>query len=193
MPLSHPLTTITTTLIDAGVSKAPNSRTLVSLHTVSLPYASSFRQTNRPTPSLSRCQPTAFSSESAKADHKQTISLMVKTAQLERNMEGATLYWDCFKGTNLRCTEIACMAFLCQVSHGGYSAYSRPPIFEHAGISPSTAYGIDLGGTDIAFCITIISWFLMSKFERQQLHLTSFSFLTSALYLFDGQSRLCSL
>lgn len=57
-------------------------------------------------------------------DHDATIALMVHTNQLEKDEQAGTTYMDCFKGTNLRRTEISCMAFLSQVSDGGALAYS---------------------------------------------------------------------
>jgi SP family general alpha glucoside:H+ symporter-like MFS transporter len=84
------------------------------------------------------------------------------TSPKEEEMLG-TSYWDCFKGTNLRRTEIACFAFLAQITDGGAFAYSPMYFFEQAGISSTVAYDIGLGGTCIAFCGTIISWFIMSR------------------------------
>lgn len=49
---------------------------------------------------------------------------MVHTTELEKEMETGSSYLDCFKGTNLRRTEIACGAFLAQITDGGAFAYS---------------------------------------------------------------------
>jgi SP family general alpha glucoside:H+ symporter-like MFS transporter len=66
---------------------------------------------------------------------------MIQTTELEKEAEMSTNYRDCFKGTNLRRTEIACVVFLSQVSNGGYFAYSPTYFFEQAGVDPTNAYG----------------------------------------------------
>lgn len=116
-------------------------------------------------------------------DIKQTVALMVHTTEYEKTMEEGASYWDCFKGTNLRRTEIACGAFLSQITDGGAFAYSPIYFFEQAGITADAAYGIGLGGTGIAFCGTVLSWFLMSRFGRRTIFLFGFAVLVSALYI----------
>ena len=108
---------------------------------------------------------------------------MVHTTELEKEEGLSTSYWDCFKGTNLRRTEIACGAFLSQITDGGALAYSPTYFFEQAGIDANAAYGISLGGTGIAFCGTVISWFFINKFGRRSIFLVGFCILVTALYL----------
>jgi SP family general alpha glucoside:H+ symporter-like MFS transporter len=108
---------------------------------------------------------------------------MVHTTELEKEEGLSTSYWDCFKGTNLRRTEIACGAFLSQITDGGAFAYSPTYFFEQAGIGANAAYGISLGGTGIAFCGTVISWFFINKFGRRSIFLVGFCVLVIALYL----------
>jgi len=57
-------------------------------------------------------------------DHKRNVALMQRTTALEMEMFKGSSYWDCFKGTNLRRTEIACVAFVSQVTDGGALVYS---------------------------------------------------------------------
>lgn len=108
---------------------------------------------------------------------------MVHTTRLEEEEKLGTNYWDCFRGSNLRRTEIACVAFLGQITNGGAFVYSPMYFFEQIGMSANTSYGIGLGGTGIAFCGTIISWFLMVKFGRRTIFLTGFSCLVIFLYV----------
>jgi SP family general alpha glucoside:H+ symporter-like MFS transporter len=116
-------------------------------------------------------------------DHRQTIALMVHTTELEKEASLGTSYWDCFKGTNLRRTEIACGAFLSQITDGGALVYSPTYFLEQAGISSNASYGIGLGGTGIAFIGTCISWLFINKFGRRQIFLVGFYILVSCLYL----------
>lgn len=108
---------------------------------------------------------------------------MVHTTELEKEEKLGTSYFDCFKGTNLRRTEIACGAFLSQITNGGAFAYSPIYFFEQAGITPNQAYDIGLGGTGIAFCGTIISWLFINKWGRRSIFLTGFCILISCLFI----------
>ena len=119
----------------------------------------------------------------ANIDHRQTIALMVETNELEKEEKLGTSYFDCFRGTNLRRTEIACFAFLSQITNGGAFAYSPIYFFEQAGISAAQAYDIGLGGTGIAFVGTCISWFYISKWGRRPIFLTGFYVMIFCLYL----------
>lgn len=65
-----------------------------------------------------------LSSGADPAEHKRAVALMQRTTKLEQEMFSGASYWDCFKGTNLRRTEIACVAFAAQVTDGGALVYS---------------------------------------------------------------------
>ena len=101
------------------------------------------------------------------AEHKRTVALMQRTTNLEMEMFKGASYWDCFKGTNLRRTEIACVSFISQVTNGGCLVYSPGYFLEQAGIDANTSYGIALGGTGIAFICTCLSWFWIPFFGRR--------------------------
>lgn len=51
-------------------------------------------------------------------DTKKTLAMMVHTNRLEEMVESGTTYLDCFRGVDLRRTEIACMAWAIQVFFG---------------------------------------------------------------------------
>lgn len=124
-----------------------------------------------------------LSQKNDNVDYRQTIALMVHTTELEKEERLGTSYFDCFKGTNLRRTEIACGAFLSQITNGGAFAYSPIYFFEQAGITANQAYDIGLGGTGIAFCGTVISWFYISKFGRRPIFLVGFCVMIFCLFL----------
>lgn len=108
---------------------------------------------------------------------------MVHTTELEKQEKLGTSYFDCFRGTNLRRTEIACIAFLSQVLDGGALVYSPMYFFEQAGISASDAYSIGLGGTAIAWVGTCISWLYIYKWGRRPIFIVGFCILVFCLYL----------
>lgn len=136
-------------------------------------------------------------------DLDATVALMVHTDKLEKEERAGTNYWDAFRGTNLRRTEIACMCFLSQITDGGALCYSGTFFFEQVcsfilanslnlgpdhfllqtGISANASYAIGLAGTGIAFLGTVISWFYISKFGRRTIWLYGFYILVVVLFL----------
>ena len=56
---------------------------------------------------------------------KRTLATIVYTNNLEEQLSVGTSYWDCFKGFELRRTEIACMCFAGQILSGICFAYNR--------------------------------------------------------------------
>jgi len=59
-----------------------------------------------------------LSSKSEKVDPAATVAMMVRTNEIEIQNEVGSTYADCYKGTDLRRTEISCMAWICQVLCG---------------------------------------------------------------------------
>ena len=64
-------------------------------------------------------------SPGAPIDPKQTLATIIYTNDLETELQVGTSYKDCFKGFELRRTEIACLAFASQVICGSQFAYSE--------------------------------------------------------------------
>lgn len=124
--------------------------------------------------------------EHEKTQAKPLVALMIHTNDIERNMAEGTSYWDCFKGVDLRRTEIACVTFLGQITCGAQFAYSATYFFQQAGLSPDDSYKLNLGGTGIAFCGTIASWFLMRRFGRRSLYLSGMSGMSIWLFIIGG-------
>ena len=116
-------------------------------------------------------------------DYDAHIAMLVHTNKLEMEERAGVNYWDAFKGTNLRRTEIACVTFLSQVTNGGALCYSGSFFFEQTGISANAAYAIGLGGTGIAWVGVILSWLLLPRFGRRTIWLWGFAGLTLILWL----------
>lgn len=116
-------------------------------------------------------------------EHYKSIAQIRHTIQLEESMEAGSSYLDCFKGVDLRRTEVVCMTFAGQVLSGSPFAYGPTYFFEQAGIPTDKSYGIATGGTGIAFVGTIISWFLLGRFGRRTLYLTGIATLAVVLLM----------
>ncbi|KAH6660839.1 general substrate transporter [Truncatella angustata] len=102
-------------------------------------------------------------------DH--AVAMMVYTDNVEKAVSAGTHYTDCFKGTDLRRTEIVCGAWACQVLCGsafsGYSSY----FFQQAGLDASDSFSLTLGQYCIGAVGVFTSWFLMGWFGRRTLYL----------------------
>src|SRR5437763_6946162 len=103
----------------------------------------------------------------------QTVALMVHTNAIEKEITSGpgTSYRDCFKGTDLRRTEIVCCVWMIQIfcgqPFGGVGAY----FFEAAGFPPERALSLQLGVTGIAFVRAVNSGFLLRLVCRGILYL----------------------
>jgi len=54
----------------------------------------------------------------SKVDPKDTVAMMVRTNEHEKSVSEGASYIDCFRGTDLRRTEIACVAWSSQCLAG---------------------------------------------------------------------------
>lgn len=95
-------------------------------------------------------------------DADETIAMMVHTNALEQKITSGASYLDCFKGTDLRRTEIVCMVWAIQnLSGNSFSNYSTY-FLEQAGLPPSKSYGFAMGQYGINMAGVFGAWFLMS-------------------------------
>ena len=102
---------------------------------------------------------------------EDTLAMMIHTNELEIQQTAGTSYLDCFKGVDLRRTEVTCITWLIQQTSGspmmGWGVY----FLEQAGLDPSSAYSLGIGQSAMGFCGTVCSWFLMPHFGRRTLYL----------------------
>lgn len=95
-------------------------------------------------------------------DEDETIALMVHTTALEEKITAGSSYLDCFRGTDLRRTEIVCMCWAIQnLSGNSFSNYSTY-FLEQAGLADSTALDFSLGQYGINMVGVFGAWFLMT-------------------------------
>lgn len=115
-------------------------------------------------------------------DLEHTISMMRHTNELEREISAGTSYWDCFKGVNLRRTEITCVTWVIQAASGasfmGYAAY----FFEQAGLPTSIAFDFSISLYAVAMIGVVISWFTMTYLGRRTIYLGGLSAMCIVLF-----------
>lgn len=104
-------------------------------------------------------------------DPDATIAMMEHTNAMEKAISEGTSYLDCFRGTALRRTEIACCTWLVQIFTGvalmGYSAY----FYVQAGLAVEHAFTMTMAQYALGAVGTICSWGLMARFGRRTLYL----------------------
>lgn len=116
-------------------------------------------------------------------DIDETIAMMVSTNELEKAVESGTHYWDCFKGIDLRRTEIVCATWsiqnLCGSAFMGYSTY----FYEQAGLPTIDAFDMSMAQYALGAIGTMGSWYLMSWVGRRTLYVNGLAVLTLLLLL----------
>lgn len=102
----------------------------------------------------------------------ETIAMMVHTTALEEKTTSGASYLDCFKGHDLRRTEIVCMVWAIQnLSGNSFSNYSTY-FLEQAGLSEHNSYAFALGQYGMNMVGVFGAWFLMaSGIGRRSLYL----------------------
>ena len=102
---------------------------------------------------------------------EDTLAMMIHTNELEIQQTSGTSYIDCFKGVDLRRTEITVMTWLIQQTSGspmiGWGTY----FMLQAGLSTPNAYSLGVGQSAMGFVGTVGSWFLMPHFGRRTLYI----------------------
>lgn len=132
-----------------------------------------------------------LTNKSTHSSAHQSVKLMVYTNDLEKSQaeesgneyKGWKSYLQCFRGTNLRRTEVVCMALAGQVLSGSTFAYSPSYFFLQAGLDSTEVYKLNLGTTGIAFPGCVCSWFLINRFGRRTIYCTGYCILVLVLFL----------
>ena len=104
-------------------------------------------------------------------DADQTVAMMEHTNELEKEISAGTSYWDCFKRTDLRRTEVCAVVWLFQNCCGNtFMGYSTV-FYEDAGLAKTDAFDLSMGQYAFGAVGTIGSWFLMQFVGRRNLYM----------------------
>ena len=119
---------------------------------------------------------------------EDTLAMMIHTNELEIQQSAGTRYIDCFKGVDLRRTEIACIVWLIQTTCGSPMIGTGIYFMEQVGLKATTAYSIGIGQSAMGAVGTIGSWFLMPHIGRRTLYLYGQYMMLVILILIGGLS-----
>ncbi|KAK7511337.1 general substrate transporter [Phyllosticta citriasiana] len=112
---------------------------------------------------------------------KSSVALMIHTEMIEKEIESGSTYFDCFKGIDLRRTEIVCITFACQAFSGSALGGNPAYFFKQAGLGTSFSFKLSIGGHGMACVGTILSWFIMSYRGRREIYVTGLLSLASIM------------
>jgi len=88
-------------------------------------------------------------------DIGNTLAMMVHTTGVEAETTHGANYLDCFRGSDLRRTEIVCLTFMGQILSGSSFAYTPTYFFTSAGMPTAESFKLSLGAKGAAFIGTI--------------------------------------
>lgn len=114
---------------------------------------------------------------------RATLAQIRYTIQMESSIQTDSNYLDCFRGSNLRRTEICMVVFAGQQLSGAVFAYTPTYFFLQAGLSTNNAFTIAIGSTGMAFLGTCVSWILLSYFGRRTLYATGIAMASACLLI----------
>jgi SP family general alpha glucoside:H+ symporter-like MFS transporter len=114
---------------------------------------------------------------------EDSLALLRSTNELERSLDEGTSYADCFRGSNRRRTEIACVAWAAQVACGIWFGGNVTYFLEQAGFDSEHSFDLGLGTNGIALAGTLGAWFVMLRLGRRTLYLLGLSVMMTVLLI----------
>ena len=130
-----------------------------------------------------------LTSPSMKPQIPALVSNMVRINQLEAELTAQTRWIDCFKGTNLRRTEIACMAFANQSFCGDPFGSQIIYFLEQAGLTTDLAFLMGVLNYVVVLVGCFIGYVAMAYFGRRTLYCTGMFVMTLGLILIGGLQK----
>ncbi|KAF4551456.1 Sugar (and other) transporter-like protein 66 [Elsinoe fawcettii] len=117
---------------------------------------------------------------------ESSLAYITYITELEREETADAKLIDCFKGTNLRRTEINCVVWAAQILCGnailGYSVV----FLQAAGFSPVQSFNLNISLSACYIVGGIICWFLMPRFGRVTLYMGGLTFMFFCLIAIGG-------
>jgi len=105
------------------------------------------------------------------ADIERTVAMIQHTNEMEKQYKEGTSYLDCFRGVDLRRTEISALVWFiqswCGASFMGYSTY----FYQQAGLATERAFDMSMVQYALGAIGTMLSWLLMQKVGRRKLYI----------------------
>lgn len=118
-----------------------------------------------------------------KVDVDRQADILEQTYNLESTLHAESTYWDLFRGTNRRRTEISVVVYLTQVFSGINFSWYCNYFFTLAGLSTTQAFNLGVGNTALGFCATAGIFVLLNYVGRRRAWVCGLSIMTVLMFL----------
>lgn len=131
---------------------------------------------------------------SSDVEINRTLALLIHTINLEDQESAGASYVECFKGINLRRTEINMVVWAAQILCGNALIGFAVVFFQRAGLSATNSFNLNMVMNSMYIFGCIICWFLMSRFGRATLYMAGMAgmlvclLVTGALGFHESES-----
>ncbi|OJJ42233.1 hypothetical protein ASPZODRAFT_2122619 [Penicilliopsis zonata CBS 506.65] len=116
-------------------------------------------------------------------DADKAIAMMQHTNELEQEISAGTSYLDCFKGVDLRRTEICTAAWVTQSICGSTFIGYSTTFYEQAGLPTVDAFDMSMAQYAIAGIGTLLSWWVMTFVGRRKIYLVGTATMCVVLFI----------
>ncbi|KAJ7152083.1 trehalose transport-related protein [Mycena filopes] len=121
--------------------------------------------------------PHLFSEEEV----RRSVANMIHTTAIEREVQRGVSYGQCFRGVDLRRTEVAMMVFAIQLLSGENLIGQGVQFFTEAGLGTVASFDVNLALNSMFIIGTVVSWFLLSRFGRRTLYISGLALMSAVL------------
>ncbi|KAI0815684.1 general substrate transporter [Xylaria sp. FL0064] len=95
------------------------------------------------------------------------LALMIYVDSVEKRATKGTTYLDCFRGTNIRRTELVCAASIASAIYGAPLRGLTTSLYLKAGIFFWAQASVSLGVNIFALVITLTTWVILNRIGRK--------------------------
>ncbi|KAJ5692605.1 hypothetical protein N7462_002028 [Penicillium macrosclerotiorum] len=108
---------------------------------------------------------------------EKTLAYIIHTTELEKAETENASFLDCFKGTNLRRTEINCVVWAAQILCGNALLGYAVEFLENAGFSEVQAFDLNIALSSCYIIGGIICWLLFPHVGRATIYMGGLTFM----------------
>ncbi|KAK6864807.1 hypothetical protein PG990_005755 [Apiospora arundinis] len=101
----------------------------------------------------------------------RNVAMMIYTDAQERAVSQGTSYADCFRGIDLRRTEVTCCTWLIQIGCGIWFGGNVTYFLQQAGFDNEQSFNFGLGHNAVNVFGTLCSWWVMQHVGRRSMYL----------------------
>ncbi|KAF4964219.1 hypothetical protein FSARC_7853 [Fusarium sarcochroum] len=127
-----------------------------------------------------------LASPSAQSTVEATLAYIQHTTELEKAEVRGASFLDCFKGHNLRRTEINCVVWAAQILCGNAILGFVIVFLQAAGWSVTQAFNLNISLSACYVIGGVICWFLFPHFGRATIYMSGLVFMLCCLLAIGG-------